>query len=213
MGLPLMIAGVGLQAFGEYQQGQALYDQAKTEQEILNHNASIKDREAALELERARAQAQQFEEEGDRLLSSQNVAIAKGGVLSSSGTPLTLMEVTADTLDQDRRGILREGFINQAFRQSEAENLRYQGRAALSRGKNLRTASYINVGTTLLSGFTRIGQTLGSFGGSGQRSGGAGGQDLWEYRRQNPGSGWGGTASSGGGVGDGGGGGGGGGGG
>jgi len=184
MGMPalLMVAGTGISAYGQYQQGQALYDQAKTEQKILDYNASIKDKEADLALQRSRAQAQQFKEEGDQVLASQNVAIAKGGVLSSSGTPSLLMETTADTLDADRRSILAEGFINKSFLNSEAEGLRYQGRAALSRGKNLRTASYINVGTTLLTGFTKMYQ-MGAIGGGGKN----GSQTSKDFANMGPG--------------------------
>ena len=151
MALPMFIAGTALSAFGQYQQGVAMQQQAEAQQDILNYNAEIKDREADAALERSRAEALRFQREGEQLQGAQKVALAKGGVLTSGGTPALLMETTADALDQDRMSILREGFLAQSTKQQEAEGLRFQGRAAASRGKNFRTASYLNVGTSLLS--------------------------------------------------------------
>ena len=152
MGLAaVFIAGTAMQAIGQYNQGRALKDQAEAEQDILNFNADIKDREAKAQLERSRAEALRFEREGEQLQGRQQVALAKGGVLSSTGTPALLMETTADTLDQDRMSILREGFLAQATKEQEAEGLRFQGRAARSRGRNMKTASDLSIGTSLLT--------------------------------------------------------------
>ena len=149
----LFIAGTAVQAYGQYQQGEAFKQQGETEQEILDYNASIKDREADAALERNRAEALRFQREGEELQGKQRVALAKGGVLTSSGSPALLMEDTARNLDIDRMSILREGFLAKSSLQQEAEGIRYQGRAADRRGTNLRTASRIKTATTLLGGF------------------------------------------------------------
>ena len=128
--------------------------QAEAEQDILDYNASIKDREAKAAAERGRAEALKFQREGEQLQGAQQVAIAKGGVLSSTGSPALLMETTADTLEQDRQSILREGFLAQSTLEQEGEGLRFQGRAAKARGQNARTASYIKTGSSLLSSGT-----------------------------------------------------------
>ncbi len=60
-----IIAGAGVTAYGQIQQGKAAEAQAKAEQEILNQNAVLKEREAAAELERSRAAAERFEREGE----------------------------------------------------------------------------------------------------------------------------------------------------
>ncbi len=146
-------AGAGVQAYGQYQQGKAAEAQGKAEQEILNYNAKLKEREAAAELDRARAEAIRFEKEGEALQGTQQVQLAKGGVLTEVGTPALLLEKTAQELEADRRQILREGFLAQSFRESEAEGLRFEGRAAKARGKNLATASKFQAAGTLLTGF------------------------------------------------------------
>ncbi len=150
-------AGAGIQAFGQIQQGKAADEQAKAEQAILEHNARLKEREAAAELERSREEARQFGKEGKVLQAKQQVGFAKGGVLTTVGTPALVLEETAQELEADRREILREGFLAESFRKDEASGLRFQGRAARVRGKNLKAASKLQAAGTLLSGAGQAG--------------------------------------------------------
>jgi hypothetical protein len=166
MGTTLVALGVGVQAYGQYQQGKAAEDQANTEQEIYEYNATLKDRQAKLELERARIQALRFRKEGEAFKGAQNVAIAKGGVLTQ-GTPALVIEETAQALESDRRLILKEGFLAQSFRLSEAENLRYLGRAARARGKNLLKGYKLSAIGTLLTGVGKL-YTMGGSDGTTQ---------------------------------------------
>ena len=124
------------QAKGYESMGDAAAQQGLMEQQILDQNAKLKERQAAAELVRSREEARQFGREGEALLAGQQVALAKGGVLTSSGSPTNLLEYTANELENDRMNILREGFLAQSFALSEAENLKYQGRVAVVRGLN-----------------------------------------------------------------------------
>jgi len=151
LALSSIVVGGGLQAYGQYQQGKAAEAQGKAEQQIAEYNAKLKEKQAAAELERARAQATQFEKEGEALKGEQIVSFAKGGVLTTTGTPALLLEETAAELEADRMAILREGFLGRSFREGEAEGLRFEGRAAKARGKNIKTASMYQAGGTLLT--------------------------------------------------------------
>ncbi len=146
-----IIVGGGIQAYGQYQAGKAAEAQGKAEQQIAEYNAKLKEREAAAELERSRAAAERFEREGEALQGTQVVTLAKGGVLTTVGTPALLLEETAQELEADRMQILREGFLAQSFRETEAGGLRFEGRAALARGRNIRRASTLQAGGTLLT--------------------------------------------------------------
>ena len=146
-------AGAGVAAYGQYQQGQAAEAQGKAEQQIAEYNAKLKEREAKAEEERARADADRFRKEGEALLGEQQVGLAKGGVLSTTGTPALLLEQTAMELEADRMAILKEGYLASSFRESEAEGLRYEGRAAKARGKNLKTGYTYAAAGSILSGF------------------------------------------------------------
>ncbi len=150
-------AGAGVQAYGQYQQGKAAEAQGKAEQQILEHNAKLKEREADAERKRARVAAEQFELEGEALLGTQQVGFAKGGVLTTEGTPALVLEETAQALNIDRMRILEEGFLAGSFRESEAEGLRFQGRAAKARGKNIKRAQTLAAGGTILTGIGTAG--------------------------------------------------------
>lgn len=148
--------GGGVMAYqGQQQQAQAAEDQAKDEQAILNYNASLKEKEAKAQEDRARAEARRFEREGDALIGQQKGMLAKGGVLLSTGTPALLLEETAEELAADKRQILKDGYLRGSRSRSEAIGLRYQGSAARARGSNIakghRTASY----GSLLTGIGR----------------------------------------------------------
>ena len=145
-------AGAGIQAYGQIQAGKAAEAQAKSEQALLEHNAQIKEREAKAERDRAIAQAKRFEEQGEAFKGKQKVTIAKGGVLTTEGSPLALIDETIEGLEEDKRSILKEGFLGESFRLSEAQGLRFQGRSALARGKNIKAGSKLSAAGTLLTG-------------------------------------------------------------
>jgi hypothetical protein len=144
-----------MQAFGQIQQGRAAEAQAKSEQEILNFNARLKEREGEAQLERARAEARVFEREGEALGARQRVGFAKGGVLTA-GTPALVLEETAQELEADRLQILREGFLARSFALSEAEGLRFSGRAARARGTNIKRASQLQAFGSILTGLGSV---------------------------------------------------------
>ena len=157
----LIVAGTAVSAYGQYQQGKAAEAQGKAEQQIAEYNAKIKEKEAAAALERSREEARQFAKEGEVLMGEQRVRLAKGGVLSTEGTPALLLEETAQELEADRMSILREGFLGESFAMSQAEGLRAEGRAAKARGKNAKTGSYYAAGSSLLTGFGAAGSAGG----------------------------------------------------
>jgi hypothetical protein len=118
-------------------QADAAVAEAQMNQQILEQNATLKEREAATRLEARRDEARRLQLEGERIEGAQNVGFAKGGVLSS-GSPINVLEQTASELDADRRNILKRGFLERQFGLAEASNLRYQGQMELVRGENAK---------------------------------------------------------------------------
>ena len=162
-----VMAGGIVGGIGAYQQGQAAEAQGKAEQKILDYNAKLKEQEAAAELARSQEEARQFKIRGSEFQAGQRVGYAKGGVLAA-GSPALVLEETALNLEADRMKIIKEGYLAESFRKSEAEGLRYQGRAAVSRGKNIKTASMYSAAGSLLTGIggaAYAGSQMGSVGG------------------------------------------------
>ena len=160
MALPLLLVGTGIQAYGQYQQGQTAAAQAEAQQETLRYNAQLKEQQARAELIRSQEEARKFQRQGEQLQGAQAVAIAKGGVLSS-GSPLLVIEDTANELEKDRLSILRDGYLAESFRKSEATGLRYQA-SAIDPGA-FRRAGTINAFGSILTGVGTYGALGGSF--------------------------------------------------
>ncbi len=155
--IPLIIAGTAVSVVGQISQGIAAKKAGQAQAAIAEHNAKLKERQAEAAREQAREEADRFKERGERLQGKQKVALAKGGVLAETGTPALVLEETAQNLEDDRLAILREGFLRGSFAESEAEGLRAQGRAAITRGKNAQIGSFLGAGGTLLTGLGAAG--------------------------------------------------------
>ncbi len=153
--VPLIIAGTAIQTFGQIQAGKAAEQQGKVEQEILENNAKLKEREAEEERRVARVAAGKFAEEGEALLGTIQVRGAKAGV--RGGSLALNLEETAQQLDKERLDILTEGFKRAEFRESEAFGLRFQGSAARARGKNIRRGSILSAFGTAATGLASAG--------------------------------------------------------
>ena len=150
--VPLLIGSAAVGTYGAIQAGRAADAQSQSEQDILNFNAEQKLKEAEDQREAAREEAARFAKEGQRLRATQKAAIAKGGVLSTVGTPALLLEETAQELEADRLAILRQGFLKGEYAESEAFGLRFQGTSARARGKNIKRGSALQATGTLLTG-------------------------------------------------------------
>ncbi len=153
-----LVAGVAIQAYGQYQAAKASEAEGESAQAMANYNAKLRERQADAERKRAIAEAQKFEKEGEVLQGRQKVQLAKGGVLME-GTPAIVLEETAKELEADRMSILREGLTLESIRLAEAEGERFAGRSAKARGKNLATAGKYRAAGTLLTGTGRAGAT------------------------------------------------------
>ena len=153
----LFIGGAVAGGVATHEAGQQAKRDAKAQQELANRNALLKERQAKAERERAQEEARQFEKEGEALQGTQQVTLAKGGVLTEIGTPALVLEETAQELEADRLKILKEGFLAESFRKSEAENLRFQGRIAKAKGSAAARGATYKAAGSLLTGFGQAG--------------------------------------------------------
>ena len=144
------VAVIAVTAVSAVMSAKAQKEQGEATEELAEYNAEIKEQEAAAELARRQEEAKQFEDRGKRFQGEQVAKIAKGGVLMS-GTPAILLEETAQALEDDRAAILREGYLAQSFRQSEAAGMRFQGKAAAKYGRNASRATLLSGAGSALS--------------------------------------------------------------
>ncbi len=165
-----IIAGTAIGAYAKIEAGKQAERDAKAQQVLANRNALIAEQQAKAALERAKEEAKQFEKEGEALLGEQQVALAKGGVLTTIGTPAILIEETEKELEADKLAILKEGFLAESFGLSQAENLRFEGRIARARGKAAKSGSRLAAAGSILSGLGTAAAISPSRIGSGTRT-------------------------------------------
>ncbi len=149
------ILATGFQAYSQYQAGKAAEAEGKLAQQLADRNAKIKEREGEAEVQRGREEALQRKKIGDQLEATQRVGFAKGGVLGV--TPEIVVEKTGEDTLTDRMTILRNAFLNQSFRESEAANIRFGGAVAKFKGQSAARAGKFKAIGTLLTGALSLG--------------------------------------------------------
>jgi hypothetical protein len=195
LALPLMIAGVGLQAMGiigaargEAAAGaaaaaeqQAAAAQAQSQQAIANYNAQVKENEARAIEQRTAYEQQKQAEEAERRMSTLQAGLGEAGAVTTAGTPLLIQAKQASEFELSNLMLGYEGRTEAAAAKSEAELQRYYGKMGgwqagvyQQRAKYEKAAGRMRAGTTLLTGFGQTtmmgygaGKELGYFGDGG----------------------------------------------
>ena len=136
------VVGAATGAMGAIQQGKA----AKKAAEF---NAATQRNQATAARQKAEFDAKRHRSQVAALLDEQQVGFAKGGV-ALEGTPLEVMQATAEAGELDAQAILYGG---------EVQATGYESQATLSilEGNNAKSASYFKAGSTLLTGAASTG--------------------------------------------------------
>lgn len=148
-GTELAIIGAvssGISAIGQIQAGQAAAAQAAFQSRVLHQ-------QAAFERQRAAIQEAQFRRDAARLGGKQRALLAKAGVRVAEGSPLLLQVETAAQAELEALTIRAGGDIT-------AAQLRQEAILQRMRGQSSRTAGFIGVGKSLLSGASSIAERL-----------------------------------------------------
>jgi len=146
----MMAASAAASAIGAIQQGMAAQAQAKSAQDAANYNATIKRQQAASELQQANAREEQQRRGTRQVLGQQRAALAQAGI-GMGGSALDIEEQSADRAELDALTMRYEGDLRSKGLLAAAEGAEYEGRAAISAGKNAMTGAYLSAGASLLS--------------------------------------------------------------
>lgn len=148
----LMIAGVGMTAAGQIQQGRAIQAQTQSAEAMAAYNVAVQKREAEAVRQKGRfEQARQVK----RAARAKSALVAKLGAAGGLGAPVAadLIAEQAAESELERLLIGYEAEIGAERALSQAELDRLSGKLAKRRGKAAVTAGRIGAGATLLSGF------------------------------------------------------------
>lgn len=136
---PMLIAGAGLSAFGQYQAGEEAAATSK-------YNQQVKEREAQAAEQRAMVESRRQAQEASRKMSTLRAGLGASGAVTSEGTPLAILGEQARQSELENLMVGYEG-------QTQAAGLREEGKQIRRAGKAERRASRIGAGASLLTGF------------------------------------------------------------
>lgn len=139
MAVPALVAGIGLQAFGQYQAGEEASAVAK-------YNQQVKEREAQAAEQKATIASRKQAQAAARQMSTLRAQMGAAGAVSTAGAPLEIFGEQARQSTLENLEIGAEGTQTAARLRSEGVAIREQGRAQ-------RRASRIGAGASLLTGF------------------------------------------------------------
>lgn len=144
MGLPavLMLAGIGMQAWGQKSAG----DESAA---VAKYNQQVKEREAQAAEQRAKIESRKQALESSRKMSELRAGLGASGAVTTAGAPLEIMAEQSRQSDLSNREIGYEGLQESATRRAEGVMIAREGRAA-------RRAGRIGAGATLLTGFGSV---------------------------------------------------------
>jgi hypothetical protein len=141
--VPLLLAGAGLQAYGQYQAGEEANAVAK-------YNQQVKEREAQAAEQQSLVQSRKQAQAAARQMSELQAGLGASGAVTTAGAPLSIISEQAQQSELENLEIGYEGL-------QEASKLREEGKMIRREGKTARRAARIQAGASLLTGFGTAG--------------------------------------------------------
>ena len=148
MATAALIAGTGLLAGSQVQEGLNYKAEGQAKKDIAEYNARQLNRQAASRLDAAQLEDTRQVRRSRMALGSQIASGGKSGAVSD-------VDVLADTAFQfamDRNLMLRQGFMESQGLMNQARLVQAQGQYAFDRGKAGRDMSFLKAGGSILSG-------------------------------------------------------------
>jgi hypothetical protein len=134
-----LMAGAGLQAFGQYQAGQAQARAAKQQ-------AKLKKAQAKEMLERMYIEETRLHEKGEAFKADQTTQYAASGVALGTGATLVAMEDTNMKITQSVQDMRRDTLY-------KVEQIKLGASYDLQQGRNASTSGSILAAGSILEGF------------------------------------------------------------
>ncbi len=145
------VAGIGLTAYSQFQQGKQAQATAKAQSAWNLYNSKVAQREADIERQATAEDVRQQRKRAATLLSRQRSLIGASG-LQMEGSPLLVAEDTAAELAKDRVNIQLRGTRRaQAFESQSILDVS-KASAAKARAAGFGRAAVTGAGATILSG-------------------------------------------------------------
>jgi len=152
--LALALAGIstGLQAYGQYQQGQTEAKAAQAQADAAYQNARIQNRQSEQIAENAAVEQRKLDNRMRAIAGQQRAQAGASGIMGNVGSPLDVYTSSMEAWGEDTQNALwnqRNNIYNSYVREV---NYRNQGNAYTAQAKAAKQAGTIGALGTLLGG-------------------------------------------------------------
>lgn len=126
---------------------------AEGQANVAKYNAQVQENEAKAIEQRTLIESQNQAAEGARRLAKLRSNLMSSGAVATEGSPLALqMEQDKENIKENQM-IGYRGVVGMQGAKTQANLDRYQAKIYKQKAKNVKTASYVKAGTSMLSGF------------------------------------------------------------
>lgn len=160
--------GVGVSAYGNYQQTKAANSAAEYNAQLQKRNADVADMQAKDAIQRGEVEEKQFRLNVSKLKGQQRAGFGASGAVVDSGSSLDVLKDTAEFGELDALTIRHNAAVEAWGFKNQAAN--FTGQADLSRLQK-RSAGFA-AGSTLITGAGQVAGQATTYAGAGAFGGG-----------------------------------------
>jgi len=147
-----IIAATAFQAYSSYQQGVDARDQARSQAAMAEYNAKVARQQAEAERRNAEEAAKQHQRKASQIMARNRALVGKSGV-AETGSPLLVMEDTANQLEMERGRILAAGYSRAGAYENQSILDTMSAKSYKQQGSNAYKSGLIGAGSSALSGY------------------------------------------------------------
>lgn len=158
------LGSAALGAYSIYRSGQAEAAQMEYQAQVAEVNRKVADEQARDALARGEQEQQRLAREAAYLRGVQRAKMSAMGLDLSFGSPADILRDTALLAAEDQATTMENAQREAQGYRISARNYRSQGGAYRAGAANARTASYIDMASTILSGAQKTGEVIDKYG-------------------------------------------------
>jgi len=155
VGIPFNIIGSVM----EYNQAQA---NAQMQEDQMNYNKRLAEREAAVQEDEAREAARRQRANDEALRARQRALLGKSGAALTSGSPLALLGETARDQELSVQDTMRTGYLQSMQSREQAKMFGYQAKVARAQAPSEGMLA-LQIHSTLAGAGKEIAGSLGTY--------------------------------------------------
>ncbi len=165
------LASAGVSAYGQYKQGKAEQQTYNMQADISRQNAAIAQENAGLERSAGLEEQRRQRLKTSQLIGQQKAAMAANNINITSGTPLDVIQDTAEIGELDAIMIGFESERRARNYESQASNFLQQADIYNLSGKNAYKSGLYSAGSSLLGGVGKVAGQWSNYGTANAASG------------------------------------------